>query len=790
MFTSFLKVTLRNLYREKVYALINISGLALAIACCLILGLYLRSEFTYNHHNVKYKQIFRIIHTDLLGDTRYTPSVLPSLLARDYPEIKGFVRFGLIGQKEEPFIRHGDKVFQWKDIWYADDNVFDVFTHDIICGDPKTALVDPTSVAVSESFSNKYFGDANPVGETISFNKKAYKIKLVFADLPDNTSLKYDILVSYHEKELADAETSLKFYKSNCVTYLLMPQSYKAQDFKPISDSISSRYLQKEGLSTTEYKYWLQPLADIYFNSDVAGEHTANKFYIYGFAVVAIFILLVACINYMNLATARAAKRAKEVGMRKIMGAGRLGLRLQFLAEAVFFSLIALFFGLVLVEIALNLTPINELLNKPLTLNLSREPVLLVWMLVFSLVIGVMSGIYPAVYLSSMPPLSALALGHRAGKGSIRFRQLLVLVQFAITVTVIACTLLMALQMRYVSRKPLGFEKENRVIITLYGTDLIDKIPTIKTELSKNSSILGITLSNLKHGQGAGPLKLVGMDNEDVEISYLLVEDNYFEEMGMQLVSGRDFSKRLLSDIGNSVIVNEAAVKKMGWDEPLGKSMLHFRVVGVVKDFNYRSLHSPVEPLVLIKLSYSDFANLFRYRQLILHISGEDIPGTLAFLQEKFAEFDPEHPFQFEFLDESLDKLYLSDQQAMELIGVFATICILISCLGLFGLAAFTTEQRTKEIGVRKVLGASTWQIITMLSHRILLLVLGGAIIASLAAYYAMDEWLTSFAYRTSINPFVFLLSAALAAGVAFVTVALQSYKTAHANPVEALRYE
>ena len=503
-----------------------------------------------------------------------------------------------------------------------------------------------------------------------------------------------------------------------------------------------------------------------------------------------IIILLVAVINYMNLATARAAKRVKEVSIRKILGVSRGGLRLQFLCEAVFFSLIALFFGLLLVEIALNLTPLNDVLNKHLALNLRHESPLILWLLAFSLLIGLVAGSYPAFYLSSMPVLSSLTSGHRTGKGSIRFRQLLVLIQFTITVGVIACTLIMALQMRYVSQKPLGFEKENRIIITLHGEDAIEKIPVIKTELAKNSNILGITESNLKIGQSVGRLKLEDPGREVVRIAFLLVADNFFKEMGMEIVSGRDFSKSLLTDIGTSVIVNETAVKKMEWDEPLGKYMLNFRVVGVVKDFNYTHLQSPIEPLVMIPLSYPDFNKLFRYRQLILHISENNISRTLSFLEKKFAEFDPEHPFQFEFLDDSLDQLYLSDQRMLKLTGIFSGVCILISCMGLFGLAAFTTEQRTKEIGIRKVLGASAWQIISMLSLRILLLVLGGAVIASLAAYFAMDEWLAGFAYHTGINPLVFPVSAGVAAGVAFITVALQSYRTARANPVEALRYE
>jgi len=789
MLTNYLKVTLRNLYREKMYALINISGLSIAIVCCLILGLWLRSEFTYDRHNTKYKQLFRIIQTDdNIGSMPLATSAIVPSLTNDYPEIKGFVRFGEIMTEGEPVVRYKDTSFEWQNIWYADNSVFDLFTHDIIYGDPKTALVDPGSVAVSETFARKYFNNANPIGENITFNDKTYKIMLVFADLPENTSLKYDMLISYREKELADAKTNLSLDWNDCTTYLLMPKGYKAQDFKPIADSIYSRYLAKNGAPLPDNKYWLQPMSDIHFNSDIIGEVTANKFYIYGFTGVAIFILLVACINYMNLATARAAKRAKEVGMRKILGSSRAGLRLQFLSEAVFFSLIALFFGLVLTEIALNLTPINQLLDKPLTLNFSLDPGLILWLISFSLIIVLMSGAYPALYLSSIPVMSALKSGHRVGKGGMRFRQLLVLIQFIVTVSIIACTLIMALQIRYVSKKPLGFEKENRVIITLHGEDLIKQFPALKTELLKNSSILGITQSDTMIGQGAG-IDVYGDVYEQEKMRSFSVDDNFFKEMGLQIVSGRDFAKMLLTDIESSVIVNEAMVKAKGWTEPLGQRVRDLQVIGVVKDFNFASLYSPIEPLGITLLNDSA-THLSPTRQLILHISEKNISETLKFLEEKSAKFDPAHPFQYEFLDESLDKLYLSENRLMKLIGIFGGVCILISCMGLFGLAAFTTEQRTKEIGIRKVLGASTWQIITMLSHRILFLVLGGAVIASLVAYYAMDEWLTSFAYRTGINPLVFLLSVVVAAGGAFITVALQSYKTAQANPVNSLRYE
>jgi putative ABC transport system permease protein len=816
MFTNFLKVTLRNLYREKMYAIINIFGLSLAIACCIILGLWLRSELTYDRHHTKYKQIFRVATeqkdpNNVSYTIALTSSLLGPMLAEEYPEIKGFVRFNNQLFDEELLIRHGDKAFYWKNIYYTDANIFDVFTHDIIYGDPKTALVDPTSCAVSRSFAKKYFGNANPIGETISTIWGKYKISLVFADLPENTHMKYDALFSFNDEKNQRHLSRDNLWFFTVYTYLLMPEGYNARAFKIIYDSFYASHMAEQGKAQNMMKrHWLQPLADIHLKSDIekADMPTGNKLYLYAFTVVALFILLVACINYMNLATARAARRAKEVGMRKILGSGRARLILQFLGESILFSVIALFLGLVLVEIVLNLTPINELLGKSLTLNLSREPGLLVWMLVFSLGIGVTSGIYPAIYLSSMLPLSVLVKGNRAGKGSIRIREILVFIQFAVTVSVISCTLLMALQMRYVSHKSLGFNKENRLIITLRGANLFEKISIIKEELLQNSSILGISNSFNLIGQQSFSSSRSLIENNDgvIEESFLnsmLVGNDFLETMGLQLITGRDFSRKLLSNVGSSCIVNETLVRKIGWKEPLGKRIqlsgvsgeFEGRVIGVVKDFHFLSLHSLIDPIVLYQdeistQNMSDKARELFQNYFILHISGEDIHGTINYLQEKFKKFDPEYTFEYEFLDDSLNKLYLSEQRAMDLIGVFAAVCILISCMGLFGVAAFTTEQRTKEIGIRKLIGATTWQIITMLSRRILLLVLGGAVIASLIAYYAMDEWLTGFAYRIGINPIVFFIAAAMAACVAFITVAMQSYRTARANPVEALRYE
>ena len=808
MSANYLKVTLRKLYREKLYAAINIAGLSLGVACCIILGLYLRNELTYDQHNVNYRNIYRIANefnaNGKINDFAVSSPVLGPMLKEAYPQIRDYVRLQHVRLKF--LFRYQDKAYYWDRVYVADDNVFKVFTHHIIYGDPDTALVDPTSIAVSETFAKKYFGDADPVGKVVHpDNGVALKISLVFADLPENSHVRYDVLMSYNSSVVAIPENITArrqlLFNVNNYTYLVMPDNYDIRDFKKISDDFYKRNMASMGKSlNSTWRAWLQPLADIHFHSDLAyDEPVGNRFYVYAFSAVAVFILLVACINYMNLATARFAKRSREVGMRKILGAGKAQLVLQFLAEALCFTFIALVLGLILVEITLTLTPVATLLGKHLVFDLGKEPVLLWWLLGLWLTVGLLSGVYPAFYLSSVAPLSALTLNNQAGRAAIRLREVLVLIQFIISVGVIACTLLMFAQMQYVSHKPLGFDKDNRVIIMLRGLEVVKNYQVIKNELLKNSHILGVTASSGLLGDVMSinlmPIEKNDGTMENTTLTSMQVGDNFLTVMGMDLLEGRDFSRKFLTDVGTSFVVNETLVKKMGWDQPLGKRIQNGRVIGVVRDFNYQSLHNKIEPYALIPLQ-NNYDNVredlkpYVSLNLILNIAGKDIHQTLGFLQKEITRFNPNHPFQFKFLDDSLNELYLSEQRLMSLTGIFAGICIFIACLGLFGLAAFTTEQRTKEIGIRKVLGASSAQIILLLSRNILLLVLMGAVIAAVVSWRVMDKWLEGFAYHTGINPLVFLGSALLAALVAYATLALQSYRTAHANPVQALRYE
>jgi putative ABC transport system permease protein len=807
MISNFFKVTFRNLHREKMYAMINIAGLSLAIACCLILGIYLYGELTYDQHNTKYREIFRVVGeyniNGKLEPMAQTSALLGEMLASEYSQVRDYVRFFPITRKA--LWRYEDTGFFWDKTAYASKNVFDVFDHDFIYGDPDFDK-NKRFIAVSETFARKYFGDENPVGKTIHGAYNSVKITHVFADLPKNSHFKYDLLMSddipfFNIPDDANQRMQA-LWGINFYTYLLMPENYDISDFKNIIDPFYERHMKdfEETINGT-WRGWLQPLTDIHYNSDVdRDEPTGNKLYLYGFMVVAIFILLVACINYMNLATARATKRAKEIGMRKILGSNKRRLIIQFLVEAIIFSIISLLLGLVLVELILKTTPINVLLDNKIALDLYNNPALLGWMLLFSLVLGLISGIYPALYLSSVAPLSALVGRHQAGKGSIRLREILVLIQFTISVCVIACTLLMAMQMRYISNKPLGFDKENRLAVTVRTADVLEKIPTIKKELLKNSNILGASLCNDVIGDVRGINVLMVDNNDNVQertlVNVLQVGNDYIDVMGMELLAGRDFSKRLLTDVGPAFIVNETMVKKMGWDQPLGKHIQNGKVIGVVKDFHYNSLRTSVEPFMLARLpgpeNIPQQDRRITIQFLIINLAGEDIFRTIEYVEDIFAEFDPRHPFEFEFLDDFLNNLYFSEQRLMKLIGIFAAVCIFISCMGLFGLASFTIEQRTKEIGIRKVLGATVSQIITMLARNILYLVLGGAVVASLIAYFVMDEWLMDFAYRIDINMniWVFLAATAIAAAVAFITVALQSFRTASDNPINAIRYE
>jgi putative ABC transport system permease protein len=804
----YLKVALRQLAREKLYALLNVAGLALGLACCLMLGLYLWGELTYDRHHVNHERIYRIANSLGQGDGRssdlaVTSSPLGPMLVEEYPEyFQSFVRFRHGSRPTPVLLRHEDQKAYWQDTYAADENVFDVFTHEIIYGDPRTALTKPDSIAISRRMAQRYFGNDNPIGRTLTTDGgKPLNVTLVFEALPENTHLRYDALIAYKGKSAEvptdGVERLQRLFDLGRFeyTYVVLADGADPREYARLSEAFAEKHMKFAlQAANLKWKSWLEPLTDIHLNSVLEYDlPTGNRMYLYAFAAVAAFILVVACINYVNLATARAAQRTRAIGLRKILGAGRGSLIAQFLGESLLFALIATVLGVILVEVLLPLPAVSALFGKTLTLDLFGSPLLAFGVLAFGLLVGLLAGLYPALYLSSFMPLTALVGRYRAG--GLRLREALVFIQFAISICVIACTLLMGQQMRYIASKGLGFDKENRVLLTLRDSDLVRREKLIANELEKQPGVLGVATSGVIMGRDI-PIATGKVENDagemtDAGFGLMLVGDDFIPVMGIELVKGRDFSRRLLTDVGASYIVNETFVRRMGWEDPIGKRMslgtgaYPGPVIGVVKDFNYKSLRSSIEPLAIVRNSDRSGERL-----MVVSIAPEGVRETLQHIRKLMAELDPIHPFEYTFLDEDLDRLYVSEERLMKLITIFAAICILVACLGLFGLAASATQQRTKEIGVRKVLGASTLAIILLLARRVLVLIGAGAVVASIAAWLAMQEWLSGFAFRTGFNPGYLLLAALGAGAVALLTIALQSWRTARGDPVEALRYE
>jgi putative ABC transport system permease protein len=824
------KIALRTLARDKSYALINVAGLSIAIACCLLLGEYLHSELTYDQSHENYKRIFRIANEFEINGKHdnfaRTSPVLGPMLKEENADVEAYVRF-LGGGASRNFLQHGNDGYYWRDTYVVDTNVFDVFTHKILYGDPKHALDSPTAIAISHSVARHYFGERNPIGETLTSDGNDAQVTLVFEDLPENTHLRYDALFSANLGMLsAPNDENIRrqlLFNVSPYTYLLMRPGYDPAKWGEVSSSFFDRNMAVTPIASrinAKWRSWLQPLPDIHLYSDVSNDlPTGNRYYLYGFVAVAVFTLLVACINYMNLATARAAKRAKEVGMRKILGSSRRALIVQFLAESLLLAVVAVLLGLLLAKLAVAFTPISQLFGRTLSLSFTLLPQMYLWLVGLALLVGIGAGLYPAFYLSAAVPVSALVSGAKGGGRSSGLREGLVFVQFLISVTVIACTLVMGAQMRYISSMSLGFERENRVNVTLRGSDTILSADAIKTQLMSNPNVLGVSWATAPMGGRFG-INAIGLETnqgtiETTTVNHMGVGPDFLGVMGMKLVAGRAPADDVASAAGaggpggapasriNEILVNEALVRALHWEEAVGKRFelgqgpqaQKGTVVGVVKDFNFSSVHEGVGPFAIYR-QIEDFSRvpqvlrLHEERTMVVNIAGRDVPATIRFVGDTLRKFDGMHPFEFEFVDDSLDRLYVADQRLTRLIAIFAGLCIAIACLGLFGLASFMAAQRTREIGVRKVFGARTGQIISLLAHRIVYLVLGAAAVASVLSYVVMKAWLENFAFRAGINPLIFVAAALAGLGIAYLTVALQSMKAARAHPVTSLRYE
>lgn len=820
LFANYVRIGARSLVKDRAYSAINIAGLTIGIACCLILGLYLYNALNYDAYHDKQERVYRIVNElNMNGKTDFaaaTSTQLGPILAEQFPEIEDYVRVMEVPFAQALLRDNSNQAYFWNKLFYADNSIFSLFSHDVMYGDPATALIDPNSMAVSESFARRYFGDRNPIGESISNDSNTFRIDLVFADQPENTHLQYDALISYNRlPQLEGVQRREALWSIGIYTYLLMQEGYDPADFQRISTTFfdnNMRQMAEDLNINAALRFELEPIARVHlYSTTIYDLPRGNIFYVYAFGAIALFVLLVACINYMNLATARSTRRAKEVGMRKVLGASRSQLVTQFIGESVFYVVSSLVLALLLCALVINLTPLSSLLDSPLPMSLLLAPSTLLLLVVAAVTLGIVSGLYPAFYLSAIPPVAAFRGVQGTGRGGRGVRQALVLLQFVISVTVIACTLLMLTQMNFVQNKALGFDPENRLVIRVAGADQVERLPAFMEELRREPGVQAVAASGHLPGRPTS-LNALNVEGENGEIqqrsvSTMNMRPGIIPALGMHFVQGRDFDVNRINDKRRTVVVNESMVTAMGWTQPLGKHFQGFdsdeesppmEVIGVVEDFHVAGLQHAITPLAMMynepEWNEENSARRSSYsEQLLIHVDQRAMQSFIPILEQRWAQFDPAHPLDFTFLSATMEELYGSEQRLMKLVSLFAGLCIFISCLGLFGLSAFNTAQRTKEIGIRKVLGASSSGIILLLFRNILGLVACAAAIASVLSFWAVGRWLESFYYRIELlgpNLLLFAVAALLAIIVAFVTMALQSFKTAQANPILALRHE
>ena len=804
MIHNYLKIAFRNIRRHKGYSFINIAGLAIGMACCILLVLYIHSELNIDRYHLKGDRIFRLCVDVNIGGTELRHSSSNALAAEalrdEYPEVENAVRFrgrsgaNVIYKDNESFIQR---------IGYMDDSVFDIFTWPMIKGEPSTALSTPYSIVLTEDAARGCFGDEDPMGKILRFNdEERYTVTGIIENMPQNSHLVLDAVCSFktvYELMGVNHPALNDWLSFNFATYLLLQEDV---NYRELNEKISGLLERKDGerlkaKGATE-ELFLQLLRDIYLRP--LGQDVGPIQYVYIFSVVAIFILLIACVNFMNLATARSANRSREVGMRKVFGAYKNKLVSQFLSEALLLSFLSLLIAVILVQLAL--PQMNTFIRLELSFNPVEIPWLLPGLIGLTLIAGILAGSYPAFFLSGFQPVKVLSGRLKSGSSNTRLRRILVVVQFTISITLIIGTGLIISQLNYMKSKDAGFNKEHVVVIRVRERSTQRSLPVIKEELKSHPRVLNVSASSTLPGRGSATNDKIP-EGYTVQQTQLMDEINvdvdFIPTLGMELMAGRNFSKEFGTDEKASIIINETAVKRFGWDDPVGKTIrasnpygrgwVPRTVIGVVKDFHLRPMDQVVEPIYMgwdpdFPYSYNFLDNV------IVRISPEDISGTLEFIENKWLALFPEEQFNYSFLDESFNNQFQYIERSREIFSYFTLLAIFIACLGLFGLASFTAEQRTKEIGIRKVLGSSAPGIVLLLSKELLTLVIIGNVIAWPAAYFMLQRWLQGFPYRISLTLFPFIISALIVAIISFSTIAFQAIRAAMANPVEALKYE
>ena len=808
MLRNYFRVAIRNLQRNKGFSIINIAGLAIGLATCLLIMLYVLDELSYDRYNKEADRIYRVDGDIRVGGSQFVcasaPGPMGPTLRQDYPEVEQETRFRNYGGF---LVRKGTQNIMEDKVIYADSTLFRVFTLPMIQGDPATALREPHTVVITEKIARKYFSGTDIVGRTLVINDtRNYTITGVIKDLPSSSHFNFDFFVSLSES--AESRDPIQWTNDNFNTYILLKKGADPKRIAARLGDMVTKYVgpfqgailhssMEEFIKKGNYiRYSLMPLTDIHLHSNKIGElgPNGNITYVYIFAAIAGFILLIACVNFMNLSTARSSNRATEVGIRKVLGSLRSQLIIQFITESILISFVAMLLALGIASLLLPY--FSQLAAKDMHLGLFSRPWLIPSLLAMVIFVGVLAGSYPAFFLSAFRPVLVLKGSIAAGFRTGWLRNSLVVFQFAISILLIVGTTVIYGQLRYIRNKKIGFDRE-QVLVIQNSYSLGNQARAFQKEILGLAGVQGATMtgflptSNQYNGESYFLNSSMDQSN-DINVQSWPVDDQYIPVLGMEMAKGRNFSKAFPTD-SQAVVINEAAARLMGLQDPVNHDLYEmphpvtakvhiWKIIGVVKDFNFSSLREQVTPLVLFPGEDS--------RSMAFRIHSDNIPGLISAVEDKWKTMAPTQPFSYSFMDDDFNALYKSENRMGSISLCFSVLAILIACLGLFGLAAYAAEQRTREIGIRKVLGATIANVITLLCRDFLGLVVISALIAFPLSWWYMHQWLQGFAYRISIGWQVFGLAALLVVVIALFTVSFQAIKAAIANPVKSLRSE
>ncbi len=786
MTKNYFKIAIRNIVKYKLYSFINIVGLAVGIAICLLIFLFISDELSYDKFYPNSDRIYKVIREKGEGNELegVTPLPLCEALRTDFPELEV-----IQVRSASNVISYKEKTFTENEFDYVDSNFFKVFSFNLVEGDPNTALKNPNSVVITKEIAKKYFGNEDPMGKTlISENKDPLMVTGVMENVPEKSHIQFDFL---SPKSGYIRDWMKDWHPSMFATYILLPKNYSVENFSKRLPAFLEKYIGKDEVINNQ-RLKLQPLRDIYlYSSDIKFnpiDKQGDISEIYIFSTIALIILILAVINYMNLSTSRYSNRMGEIGIRKVIGAQRRQLVKQFLGESVITCLIAVVLSIILIELLL--PAFNTLMTKDIQFEIFRNLKLTGGIVLFGIIIGLVSGSYPAMFLSSFNPLNIIKGSTSPGAKGLLSRKILIVAQYTLAVAFITCTIIVSLQLNYVRNKNLGFAKENLVTMNM-PFKYRDNFDTYKNEVLKNKNIVSVTRAAAIPPNPLGitnPVEfLINGEKKTLWAHVLHVDYDFIETLGLKIKKGRSFSKEYGTDEKDAFIFNEAAIKSIGAKDIIGSVVEYFdekkKVIGVVEDFNYWTLHEKIEPVVI----YISKHNCWR---IAAKTRSGNIIQTMSFLKSKWEDIFSGWPFEFSFVDNKLNELYKKEIKLGALSEYLTVLAVFIACLGLFGLSSFTAKKRTKEVGIRKVLGASISDIVRLLSKEFLILVCIADIIALPLAYYFINNWLQDFSYKIAPSIWVFILSGIFALFVAIFTVSFQAIKAATANPVESLKYE